>query len=90
MRIGIFFNVFECFAILRDQLAQKAEHIAFHIGIGVFIHRKAAGRMLYEQEKNTFARVGNQPFDFAGDLDHFFTRRCCHGNCLHLAVSRFC
>jgi len=34
--------------VLRDQLSQETEHIAFDVRVGILVYRQAAGRVLSE------------------------------------------
>lgn len=63
----------KAFVELRNQRAQKTEHIAFNVRVGVFVDRQTAGRVLREQNADAFfrARIGDDIFDFARNINHF-------------------
>lgn len=56
--------------VLRYQPAKKFEHIALHVGVGIFIYGQTAGRMLNEQYDNT-AAARQQFLHLRGYVDHF-------------------
>ncbi len=85
MRVGIVFKVAKICIILRNQLSQKPEHIAFHVRVCVFIYRQTARRVLREKNAQAFRRVlsAYDVFYFARDVNHFLSLNRVDSNNLH-------
>src|SRR5688572_29088317 len=62
--------------ILRHQLTHETRHIAFHIGIGAFVHCECASGMHRPQMSDAIldATLRNQLPDFIRYIDELFTR----------------
>ena len=58
MRVGIMLEMPEAFVKLRDRVFQKQKNIVFHVRVGVFVYRQAAGRVLREKNANAVRRFG--------------------------------
>lgn len=73
---------------LRYQPPEEADHIAFHVGVGIFVYRQAAGRVLGKQRANAFTGRGltYKRRCVRSDIDHFFTLTGIYRERIHLNV----
>ena len=54
VRVGILFAVAKAHAVLRNQRAQRVQHVARHVGIGVFVDRETGGGVLDVEDDDAF------------------------------------
>ena len=73
MSVGVVFEMSEIWLILWYESPQETEHIALDVGIGIFVYRQAAGRVLREQRTDSFARgvFADKPRGLGRNVDHF-------------------
>ena len=57
MRVGIFFAMTKAHAVLRNQGAERVQHVARHIGIGILVHRQTSRRVLHIEHDDALARA---------------------------------
>ena len=55
--VGIFFAVVKAHAMLRDQGAQRMQHVTRHVRIGILIDRQPCRRVLHVKHHDTFLRA---------------------------------
>ena len=70
MSVGVVLEMFEARFVLRNQALEKAEHVRLHIGVGVFIDRQSASRVLREENADAVVTFRDQLFDIGRDVDH--------------------
>ena len=75
VRVGILFAVTEVHAVLRNERAERVQHVARHIRIGVFVDGETGGGVLDVKDDDAFLNVRLSQFlvDEAGKLDQLFT-----------------
>ena len=74
VRIGVLFAVAKAHAVLRNQRAERVQHVARHVGVGVFVDGESGGGVLDVENDNAFlnARFPQFLVDEIGELDEFF------------------
>ncbi len=70
--VGVLLAVLKMRVVLRDQAPEKAEHVALHIRVSVFVYGQTARSVLNEEDADTFTIFRQMLLDIACYVDHFF------------------